>query len=81
MRRAPLDQIQPERWTAALTDELLELLWVLEGTVALLPEARSLLDEIVAGPLFLAAELPHPSAAERRPPLSEEDAQRRLPID
>ncbi len=86
---SPLDEIRPERWTAALTEELLELLWAIEGTLALVPELERLLDEIVAGPLFQAAELPRPSAALRQPPLSESDdgedddapAQRRLPTD
>ena len=33
-----LDKIRPERWTAEFTRELLELLWVLEATVAVWPE-------------------------------------------
>jgi hypothetical protein len=51
-----------------MTDELLELLWVLEATVALFPELAQTLAEIVAGDLFLAAELPQPTGEERKPP-------------
>ncbi|HXG39538.1 MAG TPA: type ISP restriction/modification enzyme, partial [Candidatus Limnocylindrales bacterium] len=65
-RSSPLDEIRPERWTAQLTEELLELLWVIEATLALYPELSRLLAEIVAGPVFEAVELPSPSPEERR---------------
>ena len=65
-KSSPLDAIRPERWTFG--EELLELLWVLEGTLALEGDGAALLDEVCASPLFTAAELPEPSAAERRPP-------------
>ena len=65
-KSSPLDDIRPERW--AFEEELLELLWVLEGTLALEPEGAALLAEVCASPLFTAAELPQPSAAERKPP-------------
>jgi hypothetical protein len=65
---SPLDAIRPEAWTAQMTQELLELLWVLEATVALQPTLAALLDEICAGALFEAGELPQPSARERQPP-------------
>lgn len=67
-KSSPLDDIRPERWTWEMTKELLELLWVLEGVLALEPEQEALLDEIVAGELFLAEELPTPTEAERRAP-------------
>jgi hypothetical protein len=67
-RSSPLDDIRPERWTLDMTRELMELLWVLEGVIALEPAQAQLLDEIVAGPLFLASELPVPTDAERQPP-------------
>jgi hypothetical protein len=44
-----LDHIVP-RWDAALTRELLELLWVLEATLAIQPELDALLDDVVRGP-------------------------------
>ena len=65
-KSSPLDDIRPERWTFG--EELLELLWVLEGTLALEPEGAQLLGEVCASPLFTAAELPQPSPAERKPP-------------
>ena len=71
---SPLDEIRPERWTAELSQELLELLWVLEATVALFPELRDTLAAVVAGETFRADELPQPTPAERQPPGEEEDA-------
>ncbi len=53
-----LDRLQPERWTAELTDQLLELLWALEGIIALEPAQKALLETIVKGPLFEEADLP-----------------------
>ena len=37
-----LDHIRPARWTSQFTTELLELLWVLEATVAGYPEQERL---------------------------------------
>ena len=65
-KSSPLDKIGPEQWD--FTDELLQLLRVLEATIALQPEGAELLEEVCAGPLFTAAELPAPTAAERRAP-------------
>ena len=65
-KSSPLDDILPERWTFA--EELLELLWTLEATIALEPRGASLLAEICASPTFAAADLPQPPAAARRPP-------------
>ena len=67
-RSSPLDEIRPERWTPAFTEEFLELLWVLEATVAMYPVLESLLGRVVAGPTFLAANLPSPTDAERAAP-------------
>ena len=67
-KSSPLDDIRPAAWTAALTTELLELLWVLEATTAAQPELDVLLAEIIASPLFTAADLPTPTAAERDAP-------------
>ena len=36
-------------WTAALTRELLELVWLVEATLALEPALDAVLDEIVSG--------------------------------
>jgi len=47
--KSPLDGIGPTRWTAALTRELLELVWVLEGTLAMEPLLDAALDDVAAG--------------------------------
>ncbi|MBA2460869.1 MAG: DNA methyltransferase, partial [Actinobacteria bacterium] len=67
-RSSDLDKIRPTTWPAEFTEELLKVIWILERTVELGPELDSLLDEIVAEPVFLAAELPEPTEADRRPP-------------
>ena len=78
-KSSPLDEIRPAAWTAALTTELLELLWVLEATVAAQPELNALLSIILTAPLFTAADFPTPTAAERAAPGEEpEDHQRMM---
>ena len=63
---SPLDKIRPKHWEFG--EELLELLWVLEHTIALQPEGAALLEEVCASLLFTAAELPVPTDTERKPP-------------
>ena len=63
---SPLDEIRPERWD--FTEELLELLWVIEATLDLQPEGTMLLAEVCASELFSHDELPSPSDEERLPP-------------
>jgi len=70
-KSSPLDDIRPERWTPRMSDELLELLWVLEATLAMEPQLKDALDQVVAGPCFTAADLPHPQPHEREPPAKE----------
>ncbi len=72
-KSSPLDDIRPERWTSQLTEELLELLWVLEATVAMFPALAELLESVVAGETFKAEDLPVPTFAERRPHVAERD--------
>ena len=67
-KSSPLDDIRPERWTPRMSDELLELLWVLEATLAMEPQLNGVLDKVVAGPCFTAAELPQPQPHEPKPP-------------
>jgi len=67
-KSSPLDGIRPERWTGQFTTELLELLWVLEFTVAEYPRQAELLDEVLMGPLFRADELPAVPDELREPP-------------
>jgi hypothetical protein len=47
--KSPLDTVTPRTWTTAMTQELLELVWVLEATLALEPGLDAVLDEIVSG--------------------------------
>jgi hypothetical protein len=48
-KSSPLDDIRPERWTAEFTGELLNVLWILEATLAIYPAQRDLLERIVEG--------------------------------
>ena len=70
-KSSPLDDVRPQRWTAACTNELLDLLWVLEATVALRPEQARLLDAVAAGDCLLAADLPPVPDHLRHPPRPE----------
>lgn len=58
-KSSPLDDIRPERWTSQFTTELLELLWVLEATVAGYLEQARVLEAVASGPCFQADELPN----------------------
>ena len=51
-----------------MSEELLELLWVLEASLATEPNLEAQLDKIVAGVCFTAAELPEPTDDERKAP-------------
>jgi hypothetical protein len=67
-KSSPLDDIRPTSWNSQFTTELLELLWVLEATVAGYPEQAKLLGAVVGGPCFHAAELPAVPDDMRKPP-------------
>jgi hypothetical protein len=67
-KSSPLDDIEPQRWPGQFTTELLELLWVLERTVAGYPEQARLLEAVVAGACFRAGELPAPPEPMRKAP-------------
>ncbi|MFC5747986.1 type ISP restriction/modification enzyme [Actinomadura rugatobispora] len=72
-RSSPLDDINPERWPAKFTTELLELLNVLGRCAALEPAQAQLMDRIVSSPLIttdhLAAEGVLPVSAKERKPV------------
>ena len=72
-KSSPLDNIRPERWTSVFTTEFLELLWVLEATVAGYSEQKELLEAILGDVLFEAKELPHVSDDQRKPPKARKD--------
>ncbi|PKK82918.1 MAG: DNA methyltransferase [candidate division Zixibacteria bacterium HGW-Zixibacteria-1] len=69
-KSSPLDDIRPERWTSQFTTQLLELLWVLEATIAIYPKQAKLLEDVIAGACFKAAELPKVPERMRKPPAS-----------
>lgn len=73
-KSSPLDDIRPERWTPRMTDEFLELLWVLEATLDMEPELEAALDSAVAGECFTVCELPEPTEEERKAPRTAADA-------
>ena len=60
--------IRPHVWTHEFTRELLELLWVLEKTVAGYRRQAKMLEEVLAGDLFKADELPDVPDWARKPP-------------
>jgi hypothetical protein len=70
-KSSPLDEITPATlggWPSEFTTELLELLWVLEATLAEYPAQAKLLSAVVKGPCFAADELPPVPDAARKPP-------------
>jgi predicted helicase len=67
-KSSPLDDIRPKRWTAEMTTEFLELLWVVEQTIRAFPELEELLNEVVSGACFEKDELPTPTTTERNAP-------------
>jgi hypothetical protein len=46
--RSPLDAIRPTEWTPTLSRELLELVWLIEATLALEPQLDEVLDQAIA---------------------------------
>jgi len=67
-KSSPLDNIRPERWTSEFTTELLELLWILEKTLAEYPAQAELLKAVIKKPCFQALELPAVPDKARKPP-------------
>lgn len=65
---SPLDALRPEAWSEALTQELLELLWVLEHSRVLHRAQAEIFGQIVGGVVVSASDLPAPSAEERAEP-------------
>lgn len=61
-----LDVIRYEEW--GFTNELLLVIAILQHTVDVTPDAQALLDKVLSGDVYLAAELPQPTDAERSAP-------------
>ena len=74
-KSSPLDSIRPEFWSSEMSRELSELLWTLEGSLALEPGCAALLEEVMSGELIGASDLPVPTDAERRAPGGDEDGE------
>ena len=72
-KSSELDDIRPTAWDAALSQELQELVWVLEATVEAQPVPAELLSDVLQGSLFHANELTAPTAAERAAPGDDEE--------
>ena len=68
-KSSPLDEINPTQWPSEFTTELLELLWVLEATVAEYPAQAKLLSAVVKGKCFKADKLPDVPDDMRKPPV------------
>jgi hypothetical protein len=49
-KSSPLDDIRPGKWTGNFTTELLELLWILEATIAEYPRQAKLLEAVATKP-------------------------------
>ena len=67
-KSSPLDGITPDCWPSEYTTELLELLCVLDATIAEYPAQAKLLSAVVKGKCFKASELPAVPDAARKPP-------------
>jgi len=61
---SPLDKIRPSHWV--FDEELLNLIWLLEHTLALYPAVEHWLNQIAAGALLATTDLPTPAPAERQ---------------
>ena len=67
-KSSPLDEIRPIRWTGRMTEEFLELLWIIEATLEMEPELEQALDSVVSSPCFEASELPQAIPSQRKEP-------------
>ncbi|MEK6277741.1 MAG: type ISP restriction/modification enzyme [Actinomycetota bacterium] len=65
--KSPLDQLRPTQWTSEMDEELLDLLWTLEGVLKREVEQKALLEKVLAGPTVPASELTAPADEERQP--------------
>jgi len=68
-KSSPLDDIHPLEWTAEMTTELLELLWIVEATIRGYSAQGQLLESIMKGDCFDKAELPETPDELRKPPV------------
>lgn len=66
--KSPLDKIRPTAWPPEWSTELVEIVTAIKETLALVPIGIALLEQIIAGPLVSADELPPISDSLRKPP-------------
>jgi predicted helicase len=67
-KSSPLDEVRPDKWPAEYTEELLELLWVLEYTVNRSGELTAFFESVIQGEVMVAGFLPQPNEEQRKPP-------------
>ena len=67
-KSSPLDEIRPREWPAEFTEELLELLWVLEHTVNMSADLATFLEAVIQGDVLSAEDLPTPTEEQRKAP-------------
>lgn len=67
-KSSPLDEIRPREWPAEFTEELLELLWVLEHTFDVSSDLAAFLEAVIQGDVLAAEDLPAPTENERKAP-------------
>ena len=70
---SPLNDIRLNRWPATFTNELLELIWVLEGTLRLYPQQALLLERVLDGPCLPATAIAPAEPTLRHPPRHQGD--------
>ena len=67
-KSSPLDEIRPREWPAEFTEELLELLWVLEHTIDMSSDLATFLEAVIQGEVLTAEDLPTPTENQRKAP-------------
>jgi type I restriction-modification system DNA methylase subunit len=65
---SPLDHIRPTSWSPEWSSELIEIVAAIKETLAIVPDGVALLEEIMAGPLIKAGDLPAVPGPLRQPP-------------
>jgi hypothetical protein len=72
-KSSPLDEMRPGSWDATMSQELRDLIWVLEATVDAQPRLNALLLRVVSGSVLAADDLPAPTDLERLPPADDDE--------
>ena len=67
-KSSPLDDLRPTFWPPKMTDDFLELIWVLEQTLDMELDLANSLEFIVSSDCYLSEELPNPTDAEQNAP-------------